>query len=222
MSTDFRALCLELLPHVDWDGDVEGPIVERARAALAAEPAGEGPTPAEIDKLTWQHASDLDDLRIGVAPEDVPALVYAALARWGRLATSPAPEVGEVAELVQRLGWIAAQLGDIGWGDDSASVASAATLLQQLSAPAPAVVAVAEDIQHLVRFMCRTWVAIDEWASMCNEAMETYPMIQGTRNQMNLREIAAQPYDKKRVAIGIQLMLPAHAISMPQAGEGEA
>ena len=45
----------------------------------------------------------------------------------------PAPEPGEVAELVDRLGWIAAQLGDIGWSDDSASVARAATLLQQLS-----------------------------------------------------------------------------------------
>jgi hypothetical protein len=62
-----------------------------ARAALAAESAGEVPTPAEIDELTQQHTSDLGDLRIGVAPEDVPALVHAALARWGRPATPPAP-----------------------------------------------------------------------------------------------------------------------------------
>jgi hypothetical protein len=54
------------------------------RDLLAAEPAGEGPTPAEIDELTQQHTSDLGDLRIGIAPEDVPALVHAALARWGK------------------------------------------------------------------------------------------------------------------------------------------
>jgi hypothetical protein len=44
--------------------------------------------------------------------------------------------------LVDRLGWIAAQLG-IGWSDDSASVARPAALLEQRGAPAPAVVAVA-------------------------------------------------------------------------------
>jgi hypothetical protein len=88
-------------------------------------------------------------------------------------------------------------------------------------APAPAVAPVAEDLQHLIRFMCRTWVAIDEWASMFSEAMDTYPMIQGTRNQMNLREIAAQSYDIRRVAFGVQLMLPHNAIPLPQAGEVE-
>ena len=60
-----------------------------------------------------------------------------------RPATPAVPEPGEVGELADRLGWIAAQLGDIGWSDDSASVVRAATLLQQLAAPAPAVVPVA-------------------------------------------------------------------------------
>jgi hypothetical protein len=94
--------------------------------------------------------------------------------------------------------------------------------LEQQAAPAPVAVPVAEDLQHLIRFMCGTWVAIDEWASMFSEAMDTYPMIQGTRNQMNLREIAAQSYDKRRVAFGVQLMLPHHAIPLPQAGEVQA
>jgi hypothetical protein len=66
-------------------------LIGRARAALAAEPAGEVPTPAEIDKLTQQHTSDLGDLRIGVAPEDVPALVYAALVRWSCPMPQPIP-----------------------------------------------------------------------------------------------------------------------------------
>jgi hypothetical protein len=89
---------LMCIPDGSFDSVTLQEIADRAddaRDALAAEAAGEGPTPAEIDKLTQQHTSDLGDLRIGVAPEDVPALVYAALARWGRPATPPAPEVGE-------------------------------------------------------------------------------------------------------------------------------
>jgi hypothetical protein len=38
---------------------------------------------------------------------------------------------GEREKLVDRLGWIAAQLSDIGWEGDSASVARAAVLLRQ-------------------------------------------------------------------------------------------
>jgi hypothetical protein len=75
--------------------------IEEVIAALNAaelsqpEPEGEGPSLAEIAELTWQHSSDLGDLRIGVAPDDVPALVAAALARWAHPATPPplpAPE----------------------------------------------------------------------------------------------------------------------------------
>jgi hypothetical protein len=151
--------------------------------------------------------------------------------------TPPAPEVGELV----------AALKEPGAFPEYRTITSeqadrAATLLRQQQhllglacaeldrlgafsaapAPAPAVAPVAEDLQHLIRFMCRTWVAIDEWASMFSEAMDTYPMIQGTRNQMNLREIAAQSYDIRRVAFGVQLMLPHNAIPLPQAGEGEA
>jgi hypothetical protein len=75
-----------------------------------------------------------------VSCDDLAEIVVAALSRWGRPAAPPAPEPGVVGELVDRLGWIAAQLFDIGWSDDSASVARAATLLQQLSAPALMVV----------------------------------------------------------------------------------
>ena len=86
---------LMCIPDGSFDSVTLQEIADRAddaRDALAAEAAGEGPTPAEIDKLTQQHTSDLGDLRIGVAPEDVPALVYAALARWNRRAAPPAPE----------------------------------------------------------------------------------------------------------------------------------
>ena len=46
---------------------------------------------AEIDELTEQHCSDLGDLRIGIAPEDVPALVTAVLARYARPTIEPVP-----------------------------------------------------------------------------------------------------------------------------------
>ena len=72
--------------------------------------------------------------------------------------TPAAPEVGEVGELVDRLGWIAAQLGDIGWSDDSASVARAATLLSQLSAPAPPAPEVGEVAELVARL--RDWHSI--------------------------------------------------------------
>jgi hypothetical protein len=55
---------------------------------------------------------------------------------------APAPATdGEREELADRLGWIAAQLADIGWRNDSTSVGRAAVLLQQ---PAPAPVPVAD------------------------------------------------------------------------------
>ena len=63
---------------------------------------------------------------------------------------APAPSAdGEREELTDRLGWIAAQLSDIGWGDDSASVARAAALLRQ-PAPAPAVDGEREELAALI------------------------------------------------------------------------
>jgi hypothetical protein len=80
-------------------------VVEIAAAAieamrLAAPPAtaplptgyiDPRPTDEEINEMVeaQQHLSDLGDLRIGVAPEDVPALIHDALARWGRTTTPP-------------------------------------------------------------------------------------------------------------------------------------
>jgi hypothetical protein len=99
-----------------------------ARTALAQQKA-EGPSLAEIAELTQHHSSDLGDLRIGVAPEDVPALVAAAFARWGRPPAPPAPEVRESvrAAVAEALGrtydctrvWEAWQVGTMGPDDFS-------------------------------------------------------------------------------------------------------
>jgi hypothetical protein len=107
MSTDFRALCAELLPPLA-EYDAANPyhdhrdLIARALAALAkpqphataSQPPGyidPRPTDKEINEMVeaQRHLSDLGDLRIGVAPEDVPALVHDALARWGRTTTPP-------------------------------------------------------------------------------------------------------------------------------------
>ena len=102
--------------------------IAAARAALAAEPVVEGPTEALVDDLFNRFADSCDEYGLWSMGKDG---LRAALARWGH-PTPPAPEPGEVAELVARLRnrdrWT--QLTD-------AQVDRAATLLEQLSAPAP-------------------------------------------------------------------------------------
>jgi hypothetical protein len=115
-----------------------------ARAALAAEPAGE---PSDEDlralasKLVKIHADDY-----GYVYEVLP-FARAVLARWGRPAALAAPETGEVGELVALIRQIA-----LAWEPDACllgnmtagQLARAATLLQQQAAPAPVAVPVGE------------------------------------------------------------------------------
>jgi hypothetical protein len=108
-----------------------------ARAALAAEPAGD--VPSERDVAEWINSLPLWH---GASRDELSGIVLRALARWGRPATPPAPEVGEVVELVAAL----MEPGDPfpEYRTITCEQADrAATLLQQLSAPAPAVVPVA-------------------------------------------------------------------------------
>jgi hypothetical protein len=66
-------------------------LLDRARTALA-QPEGEGPSEQEIDAFICQWWEAFGK---GFLPNSYDkAPVTAALARWGRLATSPAPEVG--------------------------------------------------------------------------------------------------------------------------------
>jgi hypothetical protein len=143
-TPDFRALCAELVKAWDTTADFDfndfghaaADIVTRARAALA-EPVGEVPTDQELDRLLYYEFTTSTGHG---ERQDVMGFARAVLARWGHL-TPPAPEVGEVAELVE---WLEAQA--IVYEDylqsrsGSKRLTRAATLLQQLSAPAPAVV----------------------------------------------------------------------------------
>jgi hypothetical protein len=119
--------------------------------------------------------------------------------------TAPAaPEAGEVGELVDRLGWIAAQLGDIGWSDDSASVARAAALLSQPPAPAPAVVPVA--VEALTRLY---W-----WGGMSGSYGYSADVVLGVRDWIDGGMVGSLPPLPAWVADRCPPLL--------QGGEGEA
>jgi hypothetical protein len=82
MTTDFRALCAELLAALENEGYAhwtvtpdEDELCTRAHAALA-QPEPEGPTVMEIIEL----ANEIEAAELGQVD-----LVRAALARWGNL-----------------------------------------------------------------------------------------------------------------------------------------
>jgi hypothetical protein len=151
MTPDFRALCAELVETWDATADFDfndfgnacAGLVNRASAALA-EPVGEGPSDEEIDAFVHQWWEEYGKGYLLNSSDK--ALVAAALARWARPAAPPAPEVGEVGELVAVLladaECLTAEQPDLIQVTNQ-QLTRAATLLQQLSAPAPVVVSVA-------------------------------------------------------------------------------
>ena len=80
MTTDFRALCAELVPLLDDAWDCSKPkyiqeLLDRARAALA-EPEPVGPTASDVTELFYRHMGEGPE----VGFEDA---IKEALARWG-------------------------------------------------------------------------------------------------------------------------------------------
>jgi hypothetical protein len=64
------------------------------------------------------------------------------------------------------------------------------------------------EVLDLVRFLCQTWSEIDLWAHRdAGEAIISYPVIQGTRNQLNLTAIGEQKYHSDRVSTAVQWMI---------------
>jgi len=144
MTTDFRALCAELsdalrnairvVYHEDGTQHISTamPILRRARAALAEEPAA--PTVMEIIELS----SEIETAGLGQVD-----FARAVLARWGNPALQP-PAEGEVAELVA---WLREQADhELGstfdadyFSEDPAArnLNRAADLLQRLSPSQP-------------------------------------------------------------------------------------
>lgn len=69
--------------------------------------------------------------------------------------------------------------------------------------------AIPVELLDLVRFQAETWDAIDQFVYQhCDgEALMKYPVVQGTRNQMNLRAIGKQPYEAKRLKKAAEWLL---------------
>jgi len=189
------------------------------RAALAARAAAPPALQTDDGDVTidrWiENRPDWPNGWPCVTQCQLTALIGEALEHWGR-PTRPAPEVwdaGEVEELVGTLGWIAAQLGDIGWSNDSASVARAATLLQQQEAPTPAVVPVAVSERLPGEGDCdaegRCW-----WTEASSPLPVWVLKVDGPNSDEWHHRI-----ERHRPCIHPTHWLPAHALLLPQAGE---
>lgn len=65
------------------------------------------------------------------------------------------------------------------------------------------------EMLDLVRFMCATWTDIDKWAYEYagGDALMKYPVIQGTRNQINLHRIGEQDYDNANIHKAVKWLL---------------
>jgi hypothetical protein len=165
MTDTFRGLCAELLDCDD--GAIFGTdLVTRAHAALA-EPVGERPSDEELDLLVIAiqalvpHQPDATTHNLASVNRG-REILSAALSRWGRPTTPPAPEpvavaeksrisIDEMCEILRFLEIRVTEYTDCATlyevtFDQLRAICNtrAATLLQQQSAPAPVVVPVAE------------------------------------------------------------------------------
>ena len=65
------------------------------------------------------------------------------------------------------------------------------------------------EVLDLVRFMCATWADIDKWAyeNMSSDALAKYPVIQGTRNQINLQRIGEQDHTHANIDKAVKWLM---------------
>ncbi|MFT6550487.1 MAG: hypothetical protein ACJA1I_000515 [Zhongshania marina] len=70
-------------------------------------------------------------------------------------------------------------------------------------------VVIAPEVLDVVRFLANTWVAVDAFVYQhCDgEALMHYPVVQGIRNQLNLKKIGEQQYDPARLKAGVEWLL---------------
>jgi hypothetical protein len=105
MTTDFRALCAELLVALEIQLDelrFDNRLCKRARAALAA--PEQGPTDEELIS-TYQSAYEPAWKRGEYSGCHVDGL-RAVLARWGRPAVEPVPAIADFDKLPNGFYWI--------------------------------------------------------------------------------------------------------------------
>ena len=89
-------------------------------------------------------------------------------------------------------------------------VAAEATKTSPLGSSETAGYAPAE-ILDLCRFLAKTWAEIDKFVyeNCTGDALMRYPVIQGTRNQLNLKKIGEQPINAANTAKAVKFMLSA-------------
>ena len=66
------------------------------------------------------------------------------------------------------------------------------------------------EVLDLVRFLAESWATADEFIyKNCKDgdAIFKYPVIQGTRNQIDLKIIGCQEYDLKNIRIAVNWMI---------------
>jgi len=70
-------------------------------------------------------------------------------------------------------------------------------------------VVIPDEVLDLVRFLAETWDDIDQFVyKHCDgEALMKYPVVQGTRNQIDLKRIGEQQYSKENLRKAVDWML---------------
>jgi len=140
MSTDFRALCAELLDELVFKPVLlDRDLIDRARAALAE--------PADAPAAVAERPSDKELLEVWCQPWDTSeawgALKFAraVLARWGNHSADASkmvsPAEGEVGELVAWLKENAEYSDYQADPEDAVMFRRAAELLERHAAPVP-------------------------------------------------------------------------------------
>ena len=112
-------------------------------------------------------------------------------------------------------------LGAMMYQKDAEFIAAAPTIISELLSLVDQYRkdAIPPEILDLVRFMCATWSAIDKWAYAhcnCSDALIKYPVVQGTRNQLNLSRIGEQPFRTTNIRKAVEWML-AHGETIDRA-----
>lgn len=66
-----------------------------------------------------------------------------------------------------------------------------------------------EQLKDLARFLAENWVEVDKFVySNCPVYnMDKYPVIQGTRNQLDLSKIGSQEYKTENIRKAVDLLL---------------
>lgn len=66
-----------------------------------------------------------------------------------------------------------------------------------------------QEVLELVRFLAETWTDIDKFVyeNCTGEQLMKYPVVQGTHNQINLKRISEQPYNKESLHKAVAWML---------------